>query len=159
MQFNYICGFLTSVLALAEVFTHELCSDKLLFSVSLCLSLQFWEQWFVLWPQFCFVLFCFILFYYFILFYLFLPFSLSLSFFWMSRIKLYLLTLYFIEYAITAVPNFPPFPPLHIALYSLRQSPYLVLSMHHTCKFYGYSVSYTVLNTPMDILWLPNCTF
>ena len=56
----------------------------------------------------------------------------------------------------------PDFPPL---LSSTWHSPYpqaipppLFMSMGHAYKFFGYSISCTVLYIPMAILWLSICT-
>ena len=55
--------------------------------------------------------------------------------------------LYFTDYTITVVPTFPPL------LSSTQQpSPQLFMSMGHVYKFFGYSISYTVLYIPMAIL-------
>ena len=45
---------------------------------------------------------------------------------------------------------YPPFPPA-------TPTP-LFMSMGHTYKYSGYSVSYTVLYIPMAIQYLPICT-
>ena len=70
----------------------------------------------------------------------------------------------FIDYAITVVP-FSPFysrspctpPPTHIP-------PLQFTSMGHTYKFFGFSISYTILTLPLSIFYLPfmlliPCTF
>ena len=66
--------------------------------------------------------------------------------------------LYFIDYAITVVP-ISPLCPLH-PVSTLPQAipPLLFTSMGHAYKFFGYSISYTVLYIPMASLYLPNCT-
>ena len=72
----------------------------------------------------------------------------------------------FIDYAITVVPFPPPSlhstpscpsPPSHIP-------PLEFMSMGHTYKFFGYYISYTILNLPLPIFYLPFvllilCTF
>ena len=65
----------------------------------------------------------------------------------------FLFKLHFIDYAVTVVPIFPPLPsstqhpPLPQAI-----SPPLFMSKHHSCKFFGYSISCTVLYIPMATL-------
>ena len=70
----------------------------------------------------------------------------------------------FIDYAITVVPFSPlhstpscPPPPSHIP-------PLQFMSMGHTYKFFGFSISYTILTLPLSIFYLPFmllilCTF
>ena len=44
-------------------------------------------------------------------------------------------------------PNFPPLPPSTWYSHSLQQSPHpLVNVLGQACKFFGFSISYTVLN-------------
>ena len=62
--------------------------------------------------------------------------------------SLMLFSVYFTDYAII-VPIFslvPPFPPA---------IPSLFTSMDHAYMFFGFSISYTILNTPQYILYLP----
>ena len=62
--------------------------------------------------------------------------------------------IYFIDYAITVVP-FPPLyylppctpPPTHIP-------PLQFMSMGHTYKFFGFYISYTILNLPLSLFYL-----
>ena len=61
--------------------------------------------------------------------------------------------LYLIDYAITVIPIFPLLPP------STQDPPLpqaiptpLFTSMGHAFKFFGSSISYTLLYIPMDIL-------
>ena len=72
---------------------------------------------------------------------------------------------YFIDYFITVVPFFctlyslPPFTLLPLAF-----PPTQFMSMGHTFKFFDFSISYTILNLPLSILYLPvtlfiPCTF
>ena len=66
--------------------------------------------------------------------------------------------LYFIDYAITVFPILFPFAPFHPSLPFPQPIPTpLFMSVGHTYKFFGYSISYTVLYIPMAIL-LPICT-
>ena len=60
----------------------------------------------------------------------------------------------FIDYAITVVP-LPP--PLHSNLPtpSLPHSPLQFMSMGDTYKIFGFYISYTILNLPQSILYLP----
>ena len=58
---------------------------------------------------------------------------------------------------------FLPFIPLCPALPYQHSTPSF-MSMGHACKFFGFSISYTVLNLPLSILYLPSmllipCTF
>ena len=56
-------------------------------------------------------------------------------------------------YAITVVPIFPTFPPsTQHPLLPLAISTHLFMSMGPVYKFFGYSISYTVLYIPMAIL-------
>ena len=62
---------------------------------------------------------------------------------------------YFIDYAITVVPLFssPLFPSiLHSP--SNHHSPHQFMSMGGTYKFFGFSISYTILTLPLSILYL-----
>ena len=62
---------------------------------------------------------------------------------------------------------FLPFIPLYPAHPLPPVFPHLVISMGHSCKFFGFSISYTILNLPLSILssfYLPiklfiPCTF
>ena len=59
---------------------------------------------------------------------------------------------------------FLPFIPFQPARSSLQHSPTQFMSMGHTYKFFGVSISYTILNLPLSILYLPimlliPCTF
>ena len=74
---------------------------------------------------------------------------------------------YFIDYAITVVPFFLLFIPLHPAPPLPPACPLLTpqfMSMGFTYKFFGFSISYTILTLPLSILYLPimllnPCTF
>ena len=74
---------------------------------------------------------------------------------------------YFIDYAITVVPFFLLFIPLHPALPLPPACPLLTpqfMSMGCTYKFFGFSISYTILTLPLSILYQPSmllipCTF
>ena len=70
----------------------------------------------------------------------------------------YFFKLYFIDYAITVVLIFPlsPLPPSTPIPSGI--SPPLFMSMGHVYKFFGCSISYTVLYIPIAILQLPICT-
>ena len=69
--------------------------------------------------------------------------------------RFYFFVIYFIDYAITVVPfpaplySSPPCTPLptHIP-------PFQFMSMDHTYKFFGFSISHTILNLPLSILYL-----
>ena len=69
---------------------------------------------------------------------------------------------YLIDYAVTIVPFFPShlFPSAQHPL-SLQHSPTLVHSttlvhsMGLTYKFFGFYISYIILNLPLSILYLP----
>ena len=57
--------------------------------------------------------------------------------------------LYFIDYAIIVILVFPPLlPSTHHATHPQAIPPPLFMSTGHACKFFGYSVSYTVLYIP-----------
>ena len=80
-----------------------------------------------------------------------------------SLLKIYT----FIDYVITVVPFFPPlYPPLPYTP-SPHQHPCPTtpfVPMGHTYKFFNYSISYTILNLPLSILYLQfmlliPCTF
>ena len=59
---------------------------------------------------------------------------------------------YFIDYAITVAPIVPPLLT-HSVLSTPSGNPTpLFMSMGHMCKFFGCSISYTVLYIPMAIL-------
>ena len=71
--------------------------------------------------------------------------------------------IYFIDYAITVVPFFLPFILFRPVLPSTIIPPPQFMSMGHTYKF-GFSISYTILNLLLSILYLPlmlliPCTF
>ena len=64
--------------------------------------------------------------------------------------------IYFIDYAITVVP----FPPLY-SLPSCTPTPIHIpplqfISMGRTYKFFGFYISYTILNLPLSIFYLPS---
>ena len=72
---------------------------------------------------------------------------------------------YFIDYAITVVPFFLPFISL-CPVPSFYPPPSIppFMSMGHTYKFFTFSISYTILNLPLSILYLSTmllipCTF
>ena len=70
-------------------------------------------------------------------------------------LSIYLLVclLYFIDYAITIVLIFLPLPPsTEHPLLSQAIPPPRFMSMGHACKFFGYSISYTVPYIPMAVL-------
>ena len=77
----------------------------------------------------------------------------------------YFLT-YFIDYVITVVP-FPPLysPPPCTPLPTCSITHLLCfISMGHTYKFFGFYISYTILNLPLSTFYLPcmlliPCTF
>ena len=52
--------------------------------------------------------------------------------------------------------HFPPFTPLHPA-HPLRPTfpPVQFMPMGHTYKFFGFYMSYTILNLPLSIFYLP----
>ena len=51
---------------------------------------------------------------------------------------------------------FSPLYPLHPELPFLKHPPpHQFMSMSHTYKFFGFSISYTILNLPLSILCLP----
>ena len=61
---------------------------------------------------------------------------------------------YFIDYAIPLVPisplcQKPPYVPT---------TPSLFMFMGHAYKLFGFSISYTALNNPLSIVYLPICT-
>ena len=83
--------------------------------------------------------------------------------YWFSKI-------YFIDYTITVVPFFLPLVPLYPvpsllpSFSSYHHSPPEFMSRGHTYKFFGFSTSYSILNLPLSILYLPfmlliPCTF
>ena len=59
------------------------------------------------------------------------------------------LKLYFIDYTITVVPTFSLFPPPPSTSHSLRWPPHPRSCPWVTCRFFGYSISYTVPYIPM----------
>ena len=75
------------------------------------------------------------------------------------------LKIYFIDYAITVVTFFSPlyFPPPCTTPPTIIPQPQF-MSMGHTYKFFGFSISHTILNLLLSILYLPimfliPCTF
>ena len=52
-------------------------------------------------------------------------------------------------------PTFPPQPTPPGTPTSFQQSPPQFMSMGHANKFFGFSISYTILNTCLSILYLP----
>ena len=55
-------------------------------------------------------------------------------------------------------------PLCSVPLLPSSNSPPQFMSLGHTCKFFGFSISYTILNLPLTILYLPimlliPCTF
>ena len=48
-----------------------------------------------------------------------------------------------------------PFAPLCLELPSIQQYPTYFMSMGHAYKFFGFSISYTILNLPLSMLYLP----
>ena len=63
--------------------------------------------------------------------------------------------IYFIDYAITVVPFFPPFIPLCPVPLLPPSFPHLSSCPWVIYKFFGFSISHTVLNLPLSILYLP----
>ena len=62
------------------------------------------------------------------------------------------------DYAITVFSLFSPFySPLPCTLHSYQHSLNLFMSMGHTYKFFGFSISHTILNLSLSILYLPIC--
>ena len=69
------------------------------------------------------------------------------------QLKITALVLYFIDYAITVVLIFPLCPPPPSTPPQPHAIPTpLFMSMGHAYKFFGYSISSTVLYIPMAIL-------
>ena len=72
---------------------------------------------------------------------------------------------YFMDYAITVVPIFSsPFSPSSLNCSPTSKVPPLFMSMVCTYKFFVFSISHTILNLPLYILYLPimllaPCTF
>ena len=64
---------------------------------------------------------------------------------------------YFIDYTITVVPFFSPlYSPLTCTPTPHQHStPAQFMSMGCTYKFFGFSISYAILNLPLSILYLP----
>ena len=61
--------------------------------------------------------------------------------------------LYCIDYAITVIPVFPHLLSFPQRPHPLKQIPIpLFIFLGHVYKFFGYSISYTVLYIPMAIL-------
>ena len=55
--------------------------------------------------------------------------------------------------------DFPPLPSSTQYSHFLQQSPPpQFMPMCHSYTFFGYSITYTVLNVPLSILYLPICT-
>ena len=69
-------------------------------------------------------------------------------------INFILFKLYFIVYAITVVPDFPPLPPTSTKPPPLPQAipTSLSMSLSHVYTFFGYSILYAVLYIPNTIL-------
>ena len=70
---------------------------------------------------------------------------------------------YFFKYIslimLLLLSQFPPFVPLHPVSPFPSSNPHLqFMSMGHIYKFFGSSISYTVPNIPMSILYSPICT-
>ena len=66
---------------------------------------------------------------------------------------------YFIDHAVKVVPIFPPLPPhTQQPIFPQAIPTALFMSMGHVYKFFGYSISYSLLYIPMAILWLRICT-
>ena len=61
--------------------------------------------------------------------------------------------------------SFSPFAPLcPVPSFSSAFLPFQFMSMGHEYKFFGYSISYTILNISLSVLFLPlmllnPCTF
>ena len=68
-----------------------------------------------------------------------------------SFLKIYLLIV------LLQLSHFPPFTPLHPVhpLPPIFPTPPQFMSMGHTYKFFGFYISYTILNTLLSILYLP----
>ena len=64
----------------------------------------------------------------------------------------FLLKIYFIDYAITIAPLLP-------VLLSLQQSPPQFMSMGHTYKFFGFSISFNILYLPCLFCTYHLCLF
>ena len=74
-------------------------------------------------------------------------------FWWLSNFKKYI---YFIDYAITVVPFFSPlYSPSRCTPPSTIIPPTYFMFMGHTCKFFGFSISHTILRNPLSIWYLP----
>ena len=74
-----------------------------------------------------------------------------------SDISFFFFKLYFIDYAITVILIFSPLAPLPPAPPTSSGNPphhSLFTFMGHACKFFGYSISYTVLYIHMAGLFL-----
>ena len=56
--------------------------------------------------------------------------------------------IYFIDYAITVVPFSPLYSPAPCTPAPSRIPPLQFMSMGHTYKFFGFSISHTILNHP-----------
>ena len=71
---------------------------------------------------------------------------------------LLIMLLQLFQFSLCPPPPGTPFPPV------ISPPPTYLTSMACACKFFGFSVSYTVLNLPLSILYLPillliPCTF
>ena len=73
--------------------------------------------------------------------------------------------IYFTDYAIIVVPFFSPlYPSPSCTPFPPVFPPPWIMSMGRTYKFFGFSISYTILNLPLYLLCLPimlliPCTF
>ena len=74
---------------------------------------------------------------------------------WGNEVSLTVFKVYFIDYVITVVQIFPPLPPSTLYPCSLKQSPSQFMSMGCTFKYFGFSISYAILNSLLSILFLP----
>ena len=72
------------------------------------------------------------------------------SFYTLSLLIFLFFKVHFIDYAITVVPFFSPlYSPLPCTLLPTSiPPPPQFMSMGHACKFFGFSISYTILNPP-----------
>ena len=70
--------------------------------------------------------------------------------------KIFIFKIYFIDYAITVVPFLPLFPSaLHNPSYP-HSLPLLVpVQGSYIYKFFGFYISYTILNLPLSTFYLP----
>ena len=79
---------------------------------------------------------------------------------WFSFFK-YILLIMPLQFSHFFLPFMPPLPCTSLALQHL---PLFFMPMDRTYKFFGFSISYTILNTSLSILYLPTmllipCTF